>query len=160
MLDRSTNRRAGDAAARQAHSCNHRAATNSRPSTRRQPVRGAIPARPLRDETWTKLADAVDLLRLAIERVRPLLADTKRPTKERVRILWSAVKHSRDLAASDVVADDFARLAVEVGLIDAKGWWTGEDVREDRRQYGREDIDHVIRWGLLGLNPFETGPLQ
>jgi hypothetical protein len=104
--------------------------------------------------------NAVDLLRLAIEHVRPMLADVKRPTKERVRILWSAVKHSRDLADSDVIADDFAKLAVEVELIDAKGWWIGEDVRKDRRPYGRGDVDHVIRWSLRGWNPFETGPLK
>jgi len=104
--------------------------------------------------------NAVDLLRLAIERLRLMLADAKRPTKERVRILWSAVKHSRDLAASGVIADDFAKLAFEVELVDAKGWWIGEDVRKNRRRYGRGDVDHVIRWGLRGWNPFETGPLK
>jgi hypothetical protein len=36
VLDRSTNRRAGDAAARQVHSCKDRPAGNSQPATRRQ----------------------------------------------------------------------------------------------------------------------------
>jgi hypothetical protein len=83
----------------------------------------------------------VDLLAQAIERTRALLADRTRPTKERVRILWSAAKRARDLGASDVVRDAFAALAVDVALI------------------GREDISHAIDWALRGWNPFEKGPL-
>jgi hypothetical protein len=102
---------------------------------------------------------AVDLLTLAIERIRPALADKSKPTKERVHILWSAVKRSRNLGAADVVADAFANLAVEVDLINSAGRWTGSDVRQSVRRYGREDVAHVIAWALRGWNPFEKGPL-
>jgi hypothetical protein len=104
-------------------------------------------------------APAIDLLSQAIERARPLVADASRPTKERIRILWAAAKAARDCGASDVVHDAFVQLAVETNLIDEKGWWTGEDVRPSVRRYGREDVEHTIRWALRGWNPFETGPL-
>jgi hypothetical protein len=93
-----------------------------------------------------------------IERVRPLLASGT--TKERIRILWGAAKMSRDLGASDVVHDAFMTLAVEVNLINEQGRWTGEDVRESVRRYGREDVAHAITWALRGWNPFETWPLE
>ena len=68
---------------------------------------------------------AVGLLDMAIARVRPLLMDATRPTKERIRILWATAKRARDLGTSDVVHDAFMALAVEVNLIDQKGRWTG-----------------------------------
>jgi hypothetical protein len=102
----------------------------------------------------------VDLLAQAIERTRPLLADRTRPTKERIRVLWAAAKRARDLGAWDVVHDAFMQLAVEVHLIDSNGFWTGEDVRESVRRYGREDVEHTIRWALRGWNPFEEGPRE
>jgi hypothetical protein len=98
-----------------------------------------------------------DLLAHAIERVRPMLATGT--TKERVHLLWAAAKAARDLGASDVVHDAFMALAVEVNLIDKNGRWTGDDVRESVRRYGREDVEHTIRWALRGWNPFEKGPL-
>ena len=49
----------------------------------------------------------------------------------------------------------FLRLAVDTGLIDRRGYWTGNDVRADIRRHGRQDIAHVIRWALLNRNPFE-----
>jgi hypothetical protein len=98
-------------------------------------------------------------LDLAIDRIRPMVADAAAPTKQRVRILWAAAKKARDLAAADVIADAFMTLATETNLIDAAGRWTGEDLREDRRRYGREDVAHVIGWAVRGWNPFETGPL-
>ena len=52
------------------------------------------------------------------------------------------------------------KLAIEAGLIGADGWWLPRDVRASIRWHGREDIEHVIAWALLGQNPFETGPLQ
>jgi hypothetical protein len=64
-------------------------------------------------------AATVDLLQ-AIESVRPLSRDG--PTKARVRILWAAAQNSRHLAAENVVIDAFLRLAVEVGLIDRRGY--------------------------------------
>jgi hypothetical protein len=100
-----------------------------------------------------------DLLSAAIDRVRPLLMDD-RPTKARIRILWSAAKKARDLGASDVVHGAFMALAVEVNLINRNGRWTGADVRESVRRFGAEDVSHVITWALRGWNPFEKGPLK
>jgi hypothetical protein len=99
------------------------------------------------------------LLEYAIERVRPLLADESKSTKERIRILWAAAKRARDLASSDVVHDAFMRLSVEVRLIDEAGRWTGTDVRESVRRFGTEDVAHVVNWAMRGWNPFEKGPL-
>jgi len=101
---------------------------------------------------------AVDLLMYAIERARPLLADGS--SKQRIRILWSAAKQARALGASDVVHAAFMALAIETNLINARGYWTGADVRESVRPYGAEDVAHVITWALRGWNPFETGPLK
>lgn len=95
----------------------------------------------------------VDLLAHAIGEVRPVLRDGS--SKARTRILWAATRRARHLAAEDVVHAAFMRLAVEVGLIDERGWWTGEDVRADIRRHGRQDIAHVITWALLNRNPFE-----
>lgn len=103
---------------------------------------------------------AIDLLTQAIERTRPLLMDASRPTKERIRILWSAAKKSRDLGSGDVVRDAFMGLAIDTGLIDRNGRWTGADVRKSARRFGRVDVAHVITWALRGWNPFEKGPLK
>jgi hypothetical protein len=103
---------------------------------------------------------AVDLLAQEIECARSMLGDETRPTKERIRILWAAAKMARDLGAWDAVHDAFMQLAVEVNLIDRNGRWTGADVRESVRRYGREDVEHTIRWALRGWNPFEQGPLE
>ena len=78
---------------------------------------------------------------------------------QRVHLLWSAAKAARDLAATDVIYSTFTGLAVEVGLIDSAGRWTGNDVRENVRRYGAEDIVHVVTWALRSWNPFEKGPL-
>ena len=96
-----------------------------------------------------------DLLSEAIADVRPLLAHGS--TKERIRLLWAATKNAGELAATDVVHEAFLTLAVEVGLIDARGCWTRSDVAEHVRRHGGEELAHVITWGLRGLNPFETG---
>jgi hypothetical protein len=103
---------------------------------------------------------AVDLLQQVIEGARPQVADQTAPTKRRVQTLWAYAKHSRDLAASDVLHDAFMQLAIDAKLIGATGWWLPRDVRDSIRRYGREDIDHVIRWALFGQDPFVTGPLQ
>jgi hypothetical protein len=103
---------------------------------------------------------AVNFLQQVIENARPQVADQTAPTKERVETLWAYAKHSRGLAARDVLHDAFMRLAIEAGLIGADGWWLPRDVRASICRHGREDIEHVISWALLGQNPFETGPLQ
>ena len=101
---------------------------------------------------------ARDLLQDAFNRARSMLKSAK-STKERVHILWAAAKSARDLGASDVVHELFTQLAIEVNLIDRSGRWTGSDVRESRRPFGEQDVQHVISWALRGLNPFEKGPL-
>ncbi len=101
---------------------------------------------------------SADLLTTLMERVRPMLMGG--PTKQRIRILWAATKQARNLGAGDVVHDAFVALAIETALIDGRSRWTGTDVRESVRRYGREDVTHVITWALRGWNPFETGPLQ
>ncbi len=101
-----------------------------------------------------------DLLTRVIEGVRPLLADATQPTKARIRLLWAAAKNARKFGAADVVSDAFRALAVETGLIDKRGHWTGTDVRDYVRGHGAEDVAHVVSWALRGWNPFETGPLK
>lgn len=91
------------------------------------------------------------------ERIRLLLADSSRSTKERLCILWAAAKAARHVP--DVRAA-FMALAVESNLIDRGGRWTGDDVRADLRRHGAEDVEHVIAWALRGWNPFEKGPLK
>ena len=103
---------------------------------------------------------AADFLRQVIDYARPQVADQSTPTKERVETLWAYAKHSRGVAAPDVLHDAFMQLALDAGLIGADGAWLPRDVRDSVRRHGREDIEHVISWALLGQNPFETGPLQ
>ena len=102
---------------------------------------------------------SADLLAQAIERVLPMLADAGKPTKERVCLLWAAAKMARDLGAADVVHTAFMTVAFDAGLIDKRGRWTGADVAEHRRNFGAQDIEHVIRWAMRGWNPFEQGTL-
>jgi hypothetical protein len=99
-----------------------------------------------------------DMLSEAIADVRPLLADDS--TKEGLRLLWAAAKNASGLAVADVVQDTFLALAVEVNLINARGYWTASGVAEHVRRRGAEDLAHVIGWAVRGLNPFETGPLK
>jgi hypothetical protein len=111
---------------------------------------------------WPTRNHGNDLLSEAIADVRPLLADGS--TKERIRLLWAAAKNAGEFAATDVLQDAFLALAVQVGLIDARGCWTGPDrataVAQHVRRHGAEDLAHVITWALRGWNPFETGPLE
>jgi hypothetical protein len=93
-----------------------------------------------------------DLLSQAIGTLRPML-DRKRTPRQRVRIFWAAVKNSRTFAASDVLATEFYQLADDCGLV--------ADLDDRRRRLsGEVTIRHVIDWGLRGMNPFETGPLE
>jgi hypothetical protein len=102
----------------------------------------------------------IDVLGQVIENARRKIADRAMPTKTRVQWLWSYAKASRGVAASDVLQAEFMQLAIEVGLISANGYWMPNDVRTSERWHGREDIEHVIRWALHGLDPFEEGTLQ
>jgi hypothetical protein len=84
---------------------------------------------------------AIDLLANAIEFTRCEL-DRAKPINDRVRIFWAAVVAARDLGATDVVRDEFLLLAVDVGLF------------ADLGQHADQTIEHLIRWGLFGRNPF------
>jgi len=95
-----------------------------------------------------------------IDGIRPLVADSSRSTKERIRVLWAAAKKSRELGSSDAIHRAFMALATEARLIDARGRWTGSDVAEHVRRHGTEDVAHVISWALRGWNPFEKGPFK
>jgi hypothetical protein len=95
-----------------------------------------------------------------VDTVRPLVADAKSPTKQRVRALWAAAKAARACGASDVIHRAFMDLALEANLIDRRGHWTGNDVRADVIRHGAEDVAHVITWAMRGWNPFEIGPLK
>lgn len=102
---------------------------------------------------------AVDLLDQVISRAKSKIADPNVPVKTRIELLWAYVKASRDLATSDVLQAEFIGLAIDVGLINERGRWL-PNVHDNVRRHGREEIEHVILWGLHGLNPFEKGPLQ
>jgi hypothetical protein len=69
--------------------------------------------------------------------------DRSSPVSERLRTLWAGVAAARDLGATDVVADAFAELAHECGLI------------ADLGQHGDDDVRAVIRAAMLDQNPFD-----
>jgi hypothetical protein len=93
-----------------------------------------------------------DLLTQAVESVR-LLLDRQQPLKVRVRLLWAAIKNARGCAASDVIESEFFHLARDAGLVT-------ELDDPIRRLSGEDTVGHVLSWGLRGLNPFESGPLE
>lgn len=63
-----------------------------------------------------------------------ILGTTK--LKERFRVLWAAAKYARRLGSDEVHAA-LMQLAIESGL-------------------NERDADHVIRWGVRDMNPFEN----
>jgi hypothetical protein len=90
-------------------------------------------------------APPADLLTQAIALVRPQLQRSK-PLKERVEIYWSAVA-AAELAAVDIVREEFLRLAKDSGL--------AADLKQHADLYHSDKtLDHVLRWGLLRRNPF------
>ena len=111
------------------------------------------PARPIPTELLPPLRNLSDIAQLA-----PLLADAARPSWQRIRLLWAAAKRARHLPQAET-ADAFMALAAEAKLIN-KYAWTCADIRDSARNYGPEDVAHIIRWALRGMNPFEEGPLQ
>ena len=87
-----------------------------------------------------------DLLTQAIELVRPQLNRSK-PLKERVEIYWAAIAAAAELAAVDVLREEFLRLAEQTGL--------AADLKQHADLYHSvKTLDHVLRWGLLRRNPF------
>ena len=85
---------------------------------------------------------AIALIDQAIAYVRPHL-DRSLAVSNRIRSLWAAVVASRDLGASDVIEDEFMRLAGEMGLA------------RDLGRHADETLRQVIRWAMLGRNPFQ-----
>ena len=85
---------------------------------------------------------AIDLLAEAVAYVRPRLEGAN-PICDRLRTLWAAVVAARDLGASDVVEDEFFKLARDTGLA------------VDLGRHADADLRHVIRWAILSLNPFQ-----
>jgi hypothetical protein len=83
-----------------------------------------------------------DLVAQAIESVRPLL-DHSIPVGDRLRNLWAAVVATRDLAACDIIEDEFMQLARDTQLL------------RDLGRHADNDIHHVIRWAMLDHNPFQ-----
>jgi hypothetical protein len=85
---------------------------------------------------------AGDLLTRAVNCVRPLLSPSN-PLGERLRTFWAGVVAARDLGATDVVEEEFLRLARASGLYADLGHRADADLR------------HVIRWAMLDQNPFQ-----
>jgi hypothetical protein len=91
-------------------------------------------------------APPADYLTQAIELVRPQLERSK-PIKERVETYWAAVAAANQLAAVDILREEFLRLAVDTGL--------AADLRKNADLYNSDKtLEHVLRWGLLRRNPF------
>jgi hypothetical protein len=91
-----------------------------------------------------------------LTRVLARLADeTQRakPVSERIRGFWTVVMAARHTLDHEIIEPEFMRFARESRLIadlDRHGREHG------RGQYGDEDVRHVLRWGLLGRDPFGT----
>jgi hypothetical protein len=86
-------------------------------------------------------AVGADLLSHAIRYVKPHL-DRSLSVGERLRALWAAVVAARNLAASDVVEQEFLELAQQTGLA------------TDLGRHADDDLRHVVRWAMLNLKPF------
>jgi hypothetical protein len=86
-------------------------------------------------------APPVDLLTQAIELVRPHLERSK-PLEERIKTYWAAIAAANNLAAVDVLREDFLQLAHDSGLA------------ADIKQHTDLSLEQILRWGLLRRNPF------
>jgi hypothetical protein len=62
---------------------------------------------------------------------------------DRLHTLWAGVAAARDLGAADVIQAEFLALAHNTGLAGDLGHRADADLR------------HVIRWAMLGQNPFQ-----
>ena len=83
-----------------------------------------------------------DLLTQAINLVRPHLARSK-PLEERIKTYWAAIAAANNLAAADVLREDFLRLAHDSGL--------AADLKQADSD---KTLEHLLRCGLLRRNPF------
>ena len=102
----------------------------------------------LDDEAEPMSEPAVDLLLQAVSLTRPQLERSKQ-LKERVEIYWAAIASATDLAASNVVRNEFLRLADESGL--------ATDLRRDADLY---NSDSARARRSLGLAPPQSFPVK
>jgi hypothetical protein len=93
-----------------------------------------------------------------IRRIRPAVANGD--VHLRLRVLWAAAKFARGLATAETITDHFMALAIDAGLIDRRGRWACAGIADHRQSYAREDLSHIVAWGLRGMNPFPEGPLH
>jgi hypothetical protein len=84
-----------------------------------------------------------DPLDQAVALTRNRIADRSRTLSERIQTLWAAVYAARTLGAADIVAAAFIGLAENTGLV------------ADLGRHGAEDVAHVVRWAMRGLDPFD-----
>jgi hypothetical protein len=82
-----------------------------------------------------------DLLSQAVNLVRAEM-DPSLPISERLRTIWAGAHAASDLGAVDVVESEFLALAKECGLY------------RDLGRTAESDIKHLIRWAMLGRDPF------
>ena len=85
---------------------------------------------------------AIDLLTHATVYLRPYL-DRSVPVGDRLRNFWAAVFAARDLAACELVENEFLQVARDAGLA------------IDLGRHADDDLRHVIRRAMLGQNPFQ-----
>jgi hypothetical protein len=77
------------------------------------------------------------------------------PTKLRLRNLWLSAMAVRDRGDRAELEKHFMDLARESGLIAASR--AHYEAKKQPRRWGEEDVAHVIRWGLRGMNPWCPG---
>jgi hypothetical protein len=84
---------------------------------------------------------SIDRLSQASAHLRRRL-DRCRTAGERIRALWAVTVNAADLAAPDVIEEEFVAVARETGLA------------HDLGRHADEDIRHVISWALRNRDPF------
>ena len=83
----------------------------------------------------------VDELTRALQHFREKL-DRSLPVAQRAQNFWAVAVAVRDLASAEVVREDLIAFARDTGLI------------RDLGRNGVEDVEHLIRFGLLNRRPF------
>jgi hypothetical protein len=97
------------------------------------------------EEPADDAGEGLDLLSQAINVVRPQLHQGV-PIAARARVFWAGVAAAADLAATDQIISNFVELARETGLA------------ADLGRHADPDLNHLIRWGLQGRDPFGSTP--
>jgi hypothetical protein len=103
----------------------------------------------------TETITAPDVLTAAVNTARKQILEIPPPgTKKRIHVLWALCKAARVIDDSKRVADAFMALAIEVNLINRRGYWTGDDVRKSILRYGREERRACNQVGVAWLESF------